>query len=87
MLAYYMVGSDKLFSDVEVPIQNMIAGKIDKVFWWKLRKLKLRNLLERARKLSITNQVTKRKTQRLIWVIKRNKIKRKGLTRQIFRKR
>ncbi|MFS7934788.1 hypothetical protein Hanom_Chr05g00395791 [Helianthus anomalus] len=32
MLPYYMVGSNKLFSDVEVPIQNMIAKKIDKVF-------------------------------------------------------
>ncbi|MFS7977248.1 hypothetical protein Hanom_Chr10g00901821 [Helianthus anomalus] len=32
ILAYHMVGSNKLFSDVEFPIQNMIAEKIDKVF-------------------------------------------------------
>ncbi|MFS7947414.1 hypothetical protein Hanom_Chr06g00548021 [Helianthus anomalus] len=27
-----MVGLDKLFSDVEFPIQNVIAKKVDKVF-------------------------------------------------------
>ncbi|MFS8024477.1 hypothetical protein Hanom_Chr16g01463721 [Helianthus anomalus] len=27
-----MVGSDKLFSDIEFPIQNVIAEKVDKVF-------------------------------------------------------
>ncbi|MFS8034504.1 hypothetical protein Hanom_Chr17g01581891 [Helianthus anomalus] len=32
ILAYYIVGSDKLLSDIEVPIQNVIAEKIDKVF-------------------------------------------------------
>ncbi|MFS8007447.1 hypothetical protein Hanom_Chr14g01261111 [Helianthus anomalus] len=32
ILAYYMVGLDKLFSDVEFPIQNVIADKIEKVF-------------------------------------------------------
>ncbi|MFS7995282.1 hypothetical protein Hanom_Chr12g01116161 [Helianthus anomalus] len=32
MLAYLMVGSNKLFSDVEFPIQNVIAEKVDKVF-------------------------------------------------------
>ncbi|KAJ0520515.1 hypothetical protein HanIR_Chr10g0460271 [Helianthus annuus] len=31
-LAYYMIGSDKLISDIEVPIQNVIPDKIDKVF-------------------------------------------------------
>ncbi|MFS7911808.1 hypothetical protein Hanom_Chr02g00122421 [Helianthus anomalus] len=31
-LAYYMIGSDKLFSDVEFPTQNVIAEKVDKVF-------------------------------------------------------
>ncbi|MFS8002647.1 hypothetical protein Hanom_Chr13g01204561 [Helianthus anomalus] len=27
-----MIGPDKLFSDVEFPIQNVIADKIEKVF-------------------------------------------------------
>ncbi|MFS7945879.1 hypothetical protein Hanom_Chr06g00529301 [Helianthus anomalus] len=27
-----MIGSDKLFSDIEFPIQNVIVDKIDKVF-------------------------------------------------------
>ncbi|KAJ0800205.1 putative transcription factor interactor and regulator CCHC(Zn) family [Helianthus annuus] len=31
ILAYYMVRSDKLYSDIEVPIQNVITHKIDKV--------------------------------------------------------
>ncbi|KAM0035954.1 hypothetical protein Hdeb2414_s0015g00452611 [Helianthus debilis subsp. tardiflorus] len=31
-LAYTMIGLDKLFSDVEFPIQNVISDKIHKVF-------------------------------------------------------
>ncbi|MFS8021614.1 hypothetical protein Hanom_Chr16g01429501 [Helianthus anomalus] len=31
-LAYYMIGSDKLFLDIEFPIQNVNADKVDKVF-------------------------------------------------------
>ncbi|MFS7966479.1 hypothetical protein Hanom_Chr09g00774211 [Helianthus anomalus] len=31
-LAYTMIGLDKLFSDNEFPIQNVIVDKIDKVF-------------------------------------------------------
>ncbi|MFS7962261.1 hypothetical protein Hanom_Chr08g00724571 [Helianthus anomalus] len=32
MLAYQMIGSNKLFSDIEFPIQNVIVEKIEKVF-------------------------------------------------------
>ncbi|MFS7914835.1 hypothetical protein Hanom_Chr02g00158211 [Helianthus anomalus] len=32
MLAYQMIGSDKLFSDIEFLIQNVIVKKIEKVF-------------------------------------------------------
>ncbi|MFS7936695.1 hypothetical protein Hanom_Chr05g00418831 [Helianthus anomalus] len=31
-LVYYMIGSDKLFSDIEVLIQNVISKKFDNVF-------------------------------------------------------
>ncbi|MFS7963446.1 hypothetical protein Hanom_Chr08g00738181 [Helianthus anomalus] len=31
-LSYYMIGSDKLFSDIKFLIQNVIADKVDKVF-------------------------------------------------------
>ncbi|MFS7946529.1 hypothetical protein Hanom_Chr06g00537341 [Helianthus anomalus] len=31
-LVYTMIGSDKLFSDIEVPIQNVIFKKVDKFF-------------------------------------------------------
>ncbi|KAF5773936.1 hypothetical protein HanRHA438_Chr13g0605141 [Helianthus annuus] len=88
MLAYYIVRSDKLISDVEVPIQNVIAEKIDKVF--KLVEIEKSKIDKFAGKPSVKSFYNKpsyqRKTQRLGWVIERNKIKRNELKRQNFRK-
>ncbi|MFS8016849.1 hypothetical protein Hanom_Chr15g01373361 [Helianthus anomalus] len=51
LLAYLMVASDKLFSDDEFPIQNLIAEKVDKVFnLVEIDKSEIENLLvKRAR--------------------------------------
>ncbi|MFS7946881.1 hypothetical protein Hanom_Chr06g00541561 [Helianthus anomalus] len=52
MLAYQMVGSNKLFSDIEFPIQNVTVEKIEKVF--KLVEIEMsevENLAGKARNL------------------------------------
>ncbi|KAJ0463051.1 hypothetical protein HanHA300_Chr14g0510861 [Helianthus annuus] len=65
MLMYQMVGSDKLFSDIEFPIQNVIVEKFKRVF--KLVEIEIsdvENLAAEARNLKeeiffITNQETR----------------------------
>ncbi|KAM0007299.1 hypothetical protein Hdeb2414_s0145g00813001 [Helianthus debilis subsp. tardiflorus] len=47
-LAYTMIGLDKLFSDIEFPIQNVILDKIDKVF--KLVEIEKSDIAKFARK-------------------------------------
>ncbi|MFS7919994.1 hypothetical protein Hanom_Chr03g00219101 [Helianthus anomalus] len=82
-----MIGSDKLFSDIEILIQNVILDKIDKAFKLvEIEKSEIEKIAVKRRKLFITNLVMKRKTQRLGWVIKGNNIKRKGLKSNIIRK-
>ncbi|MFS7919099.1 hypothetical protein Hanom_Chr03g00208901 [Helianthus anomalus] len=47
-MVYTMIGSDKLFSNVEFPIQNVISDKVDKVF--KLIEIQKFEILKFARK-------------------------------------
>ncbi|MFS7922915.1 hypothetical protein Hanom_Chr03g00254661 [Helianthus anomalus] len=47
-----MIGSDKLFSDIEFPIQNVISEKIDKVF--KLAEIEKSEISKFARKSNKT---------------------------------
>ncbi|MFS7977541.1 hypothetical protein Hanom_Chr10g00905171 [Helianthus anomalus] len=88
MLAYYMVGSDKLFSDVEVLIQNVIAENIEKVFKLvEIEKIEIEKFSGKGKKSFYNKPGYKKKNTKVGVGYKRNKIKRKGLKRQIFRKR
>ncbi|MFS7896521.1 hypothetical protein Hanom_Chr15g01364491 [Helianthus anomalus] len=84
-----MVGSDKLHSDIEVPIHNVISEKIDKVFKLvETEKSEIAKFAEKASKKTFYNKPRyKKKNTKAGLGYKRNKIKRKWLIRQIFKKR
>ncbi|MFS7976767.1 hypothetical protein Hanom_Chr10g00896271 [Helianthus anomalus] len=66
----------------------VIAENIDKVFKLvEIEKTKIKKFIGKVSKKAFYNKPGHKneKTQRLGWVIKRNKITRKGLKRRIFR--
>ncbi|KAJ0441645.1 hypothetical protein HanIR_Chr16g0800121 [Helianthus annuus] len=88
ILAYYMIGLDKLFSDVEFPIQNVISDKIDKVFKLvEIEKSEISKYAGKSKKTFYNKPGYKKKNMKAGLGYKRNKIKEKGLKRQTFRKR
>ncbi|MFS7913738.1 hypothetical protein Hanom_Chr02g00145211 [Helianthus anomalus] len=96
MLAYQMVGSDKLFSDIDFPIQYVIVEKIEKVF--KLVKIEIsefENLVGKARNLKgkksfynkPRNSNYHKKNIRAGLGYKKKKYQNKKFKSQIFRKK
>ncbi|MFS7977888.1 putative transcription factor interactor and regulator CCHC(Zn) family [Helianthus anomalus] len=89
-LAYYMVGSDKLFSDVKVPIQNVISENIDKVFkLLEIGKYEIDKFADKASKKTFYNKqgYKKKKTQRPVLVIKRKQNQKKRFEKTKFQKK
>ncbi|MFS8021349.1 hypothetical protein Hanom_Chr16g01426371 [Helianthus anomalus] len=82
-LAYYMVGSDKLFSDVEFPIENVIAKKNDKVFKLvEMEKSEIDKFAGKGKKAFYNKPCYKKKNTKAGLRYKKKQIKIKGLKRK-----